>query len=191
MSTRNLTMVQFNNEIKVAQYGQWDGCPDGQGATVLDFCSNKENLDKLKERLSHVSFLEDKTEIQRLNDLLKQDDGETVKWFDTFISRDVCANILINIINSVGEVKLQNNFNFGHDGLSCEWAYLVNLDTNKLEVYYGGSTIRLRENERFYKKDSNDYGYYGIKIIQEYDLNNLPSKEDFVRRLEKCAKKRR
>lgn len=44
MGTRNLTMVQFNNEIKVAQYGQWDGEPDGQGATVLEFCSNKKIL---------------------------------------------------------------------------------------------------------------------------------------------------
>lgn len=184
MGTRNLTMVQLNNEIKVAQYGQWDGEPDGQGVTVLEFCSNKANLEKLKERLSHVSFLEDETEIQHLTELLKQDDKETIEWFDTFISRDVCANILMNIINSTGDVKLHNNFNFGYDGLCCEWAYLVNLDTNKLEVYYGGSTFCLKENERFYNKDSND-GYYGIKLIQEYDLNDLPSEEDFIKELEK------
>lgn len=131
-----------------------------------------------------MSFLKDKVEIERLKSLLKQNDEETIKWFDTFISRDVCADILTNIINSTGDVKLQNNFNFGYDGLFCEWAYLVNLDTNKLEVYCGGSTFCLKENERFYNKDSND-GYYGIKLIQEYDLNDLPSEEDFIKELEK------
>ena len=35
MGTRNLTMVISNGKTKVAQYGQWDGYPDGQGMTAL------------------------------------------------------------------------------------------------------------------------------------------------------------
>lgn len=32
MGTRNLTAVYIDGEYKVAQYGQWDGYPEGPGA---------------------------------------------------------------------------------------------------------------------------------------------------------------
>ena len=31
MGTRNLTAVYLDGQYKVAQYGQWDGYPEGQG----------------------------------------------------------------------------------------------------------------------------------------------------------------
>jgi hypothetical protein len=35
MGTRNLTVVISNNQTKVAQYGQWDGNPSGQGVNAI------------------------------------------------------------------------------------------------------------------------------------------------------------
>lgn len=55
MGTRHLTLVQHNNEMKVAQYGQWDGYPKGQGKTVLEFL-HKANMDKFKKQLAKVRF---------------------------------------------------------------------------------------------------------------------------------------
>ena len=37
METRHLTLVYKNGAFKVAQYGQWDGYPSGQGLTALKF----------------------------------------------------------------------------------------------------------------------------------------------------------
>lgn len=37
MGTRHLTAVFVDGEYKVAQYGQWDGYPEGQGLTCLEF----------------------------------------------------------------------------------------------------------------------------------------------------------
>ena len=51
MGTRNLITVTLNKKKVVAQYGQWDGYPEGQGKTVHEFLS-KVNLDKFKKQLA-------------------------------------------------------------------------------------------------------------------------------------------
>lgn len=40
MGTRGLTVVIYEWQPRVAQYGQWDHYPGGQGLTVLSFCQN-------------------------------------------------------------------------------------------------------------------------------------------------------
>lgn len=56
MGTRNLTMViDRKGEIKVAQYGQWDGYPSGQGATILEFAKDKEKMSKLEKELEKMA----------------------------------------------------------------------------------------------------------------------------------------
>jgi hypothetical protein len=183
MGTRNLTMVQSGNEIKVAQYGQWDGYPSGQGRTILNFCSKKENLEKLRAKLPQVRFL-DQTEIDKINDKLNQNDDETRRLRERFWSRDIGGKILENIITTQDKIGLVNNYSFGYESLFCEWAYCVNLDNNTLEVYSGFNKVKDCPTERFYKEDD-DGGYYGVRLIKEYDLNNLPSEEDFINELEK------
>lgn len=49
MGTRNLTAVYLDGQYKVAQYGQWDGYPEGQGITVLTFLRDKMDLELFKE----------------------------------------------------------------------------------------------------------------------------------------------
>lgn len=44
MGTRNLTCVVKNNKYVVAQYGQWDGYPTGQGQTIVEFILGNNNI---------------------------------------------------------------------------------------------------------------------------------------------------
>ena len=55
MGTRNLTMVISENKTKVAQYGQWDGYPEGQGKTILKFLKRCD-LKIFEERLKKSIF---------------------------------------------------------------------------------------------------------------------------------------
>lgn len=57
MGTRNLTAVYLDGQYKVAQYGQWDGYPEGQGITVLTFLRDKMDLELFKEALRNSSYI--------------------------------------------------------------------------------------------------------------------------------------
>ena len=116
MGTRNLTMVISNGETKVAQYGQWDGYPDGQGKTALEFLRGVD-LEKFKERLKSIHWLtkEQSEEIDKLPDWLWQK-------LHPYLSRDRGADILNLIMHGwyeSGRDKLNmtpKNFRFKRCG---------------------------------------------------------------------------
>lgn len=163
MGTRNLTMVKYNNEMKVAQYGQWDGYPTGQGQTIIDFLLKKDNIENLKENLKKVRFIDsegkDKNFIKEYQkntpEWSNEPDNRTPEqkhWFETYCDRDLGANILFNISNSEDkEILLKNCEEFLEDGLMCEWAYTLDLDNNILIVYKS-----IKEVKRYNFKDLNN-----------------------------------
>ena len=51
MGTKNLTCVYCNGAYRVAQYGQWDGYPDGQGITALTFLRDKMNIEEFTRKI--------------------------------------------------------------------------------------------------------------------------------------------
>ena len=71
MGTRHLICIFYRGEWVVAQYGQWDGYPEGQGFKLYRFLSVARNIDNLKAGLVHVYELgqEEAEEIAReIND---------------------------------------------------------------------------------------------------------------------------
>jgi hypothetical protein len=195
MGTRNLTMVIYKKETKIAQYGQWDGYPEGQGATILEFLRNKARVKKLTDKLKNVRFQtpEDEKKLQRLMDKMGCSDGwMTAKQSAEFhkacpyTSRDFGGKILEAVANSEDkEIVLVDSTSFAGDSLFCEWAYVIDLDKRKLEVYTGFNKEPLAEDERFAKipksKDSSEYT--GIRCIHKFDLDKLPTKAKFIKEL--------
>lgn len=192
MGTRNLTMVTTGGITKVAQYGQWDGYPDGQGKTIIEFLRSKENIEKLKTNLSKCRFLDeegvDKEMIEEYTKVCPKYMGdpdprtpEQLHWWNTYMARDLGGEILENIAFSEDEeIIIRDSSNFASDSLFCEWAYVVDLDANKLEVYEGFNKSTLNKNERFFDTEKEkESGYYPIKISQTFDINNLPTNEEF------------
>lgn len=207
MGTRNLTMViDRAGKLKVAQYGQWDGYPSGQGATILAFAKDKEKMAKLEKRLNSVRFY---NKNKKLLDYFDELDNKTREWSDrdnywfrALKTRDLGSSILDSIINvdlsALPEIMnkkiyLYDDNEFGQDSLFCEWAYCINLQTNKLECFMGFNQDKSKEHPRFATKQEEvdkqfsytDARYYGIVLIKEYSLSKLPSKERFIKELEK------
>ena len=48
MGTRHLIIVKNEGEVKVAQYGQWDGYPDGVGTDIVNFLHNIRDPDLME-----------------------------------------------------------------------------------------------------------------------------------------------
>src|SRR5688572_23556892 len=133
MGTRNLTMVIVNNETKVAQYGQWDGYPSGQGAIALEFLKSilklKTGLAKFKKQLAKCRFSNDNDNAER--DAFCKSIGSNDGWLTSnqsnlynqkfpFDTRDHGALILELIYKSKEkEIVLNNQSEFANDSLYC------------------------------------------------------------------------
>jgi hypothetical protein len=193
MGTRGITIVILGGEPVVAQYGQWDHYPSGQGITCLEFLQ-KGILDKLREKLKCCHFVTD-DEQKRIEEFCKSIgcengwmSGEQAKLYDEkfpYFSRNHGSNILNVIADSVDEsILLHDQRDFAYDSLFCEYGYVIDLDKNTFEVFEGFSKKPIEKSERFYKPKSKDTEYYPIRLMKSYDLNNLPTAEEFLADLE-------
>lgn len=204
MGTRNLTMVIENAKPVVAQYGQWDGYPEGQGATILEFLK-KTDIEQFKQKLKKAR-LQTEEDKKAVNDFLKSigcEDGwmndEQSKKFNAkfpYLSRNHGGEILemINDAPDDADIMLSDTTAFAGDPGFCEWAYVVNLDTNQLEVYGWDNPKAKFENtfEKLFKKEpyatqlKEDKDYEGAVVgtVMAFNLDKLPTEKQFIK---KCS----
>lgn len=192
MGTRNLTMVIKGEKPVVAQYGQWDGYPSGQGMTALKFLRSK-SLDKFKKKLELIRFAtdEDVAEVESFMKSIGVNDG----WMDMdqagkyhqaypFLTRDNGAQILQMIQDNKDPIFLTDSSDFAKDSLFCEWAYVIDLDKNTFEVYEGFNESPLEDGERFHGDKKEDSEYFPVRAIKTYSLDELPTPTQFLKDLE-------
>jgi len=188
MGTRNLIAVFMDGEYKVAQYGQWDGYPEGNGAICLTFLRDEMDENKFREQLKKVHF----ATIEELESLFEEFGADpsgsiSMENYAKFkkaypeMHRDTSAEILKMIQN--GNVRiLKNDLEFAADGLFCEWAYVIDLDNRRFEVYTGFHKEPLTEKDRFYFLKDKEYGEYsGVHLVTSWSIDDLPTNEEFVK----------
>lgn len=156
MGTRHLIVVKSNKKTKVAQYGQWDGYPEGQGVSILHFLQTS-NLSLFKRMVDGLSFYKSDKEHEGL-------DVDT----NPELSRDTSAKLL-NLIYAGSVRKVIDKEEFADDSLFCEWCYVIDLDKNTLEVYsdFGNPEIT----------------FHALTLVNSFDLQSLPSEEVFIEKL--------
>ena len=154
MGTRHFIGVRQNGVFKVAQYGQWDGYPTGQGAKVLQFLKNV-GLKQFAEKVSKCVFIDSENIRQKWISVGRSPEDtspfvsiELGNKFDAAypqLSRDTGAGILTMVMESEDGLELYDSSDFLEDGLFCEYAYIIDLDTNKLLCYSGGQSCKWGE----------------------------------------------
>jgi len=190
MGTRNLTCVVLDGEYKVAQYCQWDGYPSGQGLTILDFLTNKFHRHDFVTNLKQTRFITEEEHTALWEGFGADGSGlvslEIAKRFKANhpqLDRDMGGTVLEFIQKANEPVVLANSVDFAKDGLFCEWAYVVDLDNNVLEVYSGFGQEKLDEGARF-GNAINENGYSAVGLVKTYPLDDLPDAETFLKDLE-------
>ncbi|MFN6965166.1 MAG: hypothetical protein ACK4S4_15580 [Pyrinomonadaceae bacterium] len=148
MGTRGLTCVVVDGEFKVAQYGQWDHYPEGQGKTIAEFMQKIYDDGRLDEfraavrECRRITPKEHKARWERVvgkpipeSGLVLMDDADKFRKVYPELDRDAGGEILDLVMNGARDLQLE--VEFAADSLFCEWAYVVDLDNEMIEVYAG------------------------------------------------------
>lgn len=186
MGTRHLIAVQKNGEYKIAQYGQWDGYPSGQGVRVLQFLRDMD-AEVFKRNLDTTRFIDEDELTERWRDVGADDSGfVSLDISDKFRakypenSRDTGAGILDLVAEKQG-LGLYNHIDFAQDSLFCEWAYVVDLDNNTFEVFEGFNRHEVTEGRFAGPKESgHDKSYGPVRLAHRWPLGSLPTDEAFL-----------
>lgn len=188
MGTRHLIAVQIDGEYKIAQYGQWDGYPSGQGTSVLAFISkvmaDTAALEAFKSKLRALSWADlDKAQIE-LDKV-----GASLFWANyPWLSRDCGSDVLGMVLESGAPMALKNSTDFAMDSLYCEWAYVIDFDSNTFEVFKGFNKApasgRFAGPVQVGNEGPGTEGYGPVQHAMTYPLDQLPSEEEFLSALE-------
>lgn len=189
MGTRNLTAVFIDGKYRVAQYGQWDGYPEGQGMIALHFIRDKMEEEKFKSAVRNSSFIGQKDLLSIYDKYGVDEDGfikldDAARMYDEYpeLSRDIGAKILEIIQNNPDGLKLKNNIEFAADSLYCKWAWVIDFDRRTFEAYEGfNQDIPLKEDDRFSFLNGNcRNGYFPVRKVAQWKLDNLPDDKEFL-----------
>lgn len=156
MGTRGLTVVISGGKNVIAQYGQWDHYPEGQGLDALAFLRDTSAVDRLRENIPRITE-ETPSYHEEIRELCT---STGVEWQEIApqLSRDMGAGILNFVADTPeGPIYLRDDSDFAQDTLMCEGVFEVDLDKNTF---------------RFYRPE----WFEG----PTYSLDNLPTPEVFV-----------
>lgn len=156
-------------------YNHWDSYPSGLGIDIVK-AIQKAGIEELRNGFDKIVLVNEdiKPTPEQIEKLKKYADTDVSsrnleEWY--VLLRNLQGDILANIEAGY----MIDSHDFMVDSLFCEWAYIVNLDTNKLEVYEGFQELP-HEKGRYAVVNAKD-GYFPCALIREFDLDKV-SEED-------------
>ncbi|RDL30818.1 uncharacterized protein BP5553_10163 [Venustampulla echinocandica] len=204
----SLVCVFCDGRFKVAQYTKLDESPDGQGSVVWKFFQDRADIRRLRKGLEYIRILSRDRHQQRKSidkDLCKvgdivwdgnigsvpdrenttQSEGHyqgdmSTERDEPSLRDDIGAGILELIAQATIDkpVNLFRDLDFANSP-DCKWAYVINLDTEMLEVFQGQLPKDWPGTERFQNVGGENNSV--PVFIKSFHLINLPrTREEFV-----------
>lgn len=179
MGTRGLFGFRYAGKDYLT-YNAMDSYPSGLGVVVARFIQNRlvtldgqlsKATSKIKAKIAKIVLIDvDKRPTPEQIKKLKKYADLTVSeqsYTDWYCLLRKCQGDLAKIIASG---VMNDNSSFAADSLFCEWAYVINFDTDKLEVYKGFQR-KPHKKGRYasMKVEPNNCGnmYYPIALIKQ------------------------
>ena len=137
MGTRHRqAVIAKNGELKIQQYGQWDGYPDGQGKSILNYLRNG-NLEKYQENLEKIPLI-NKKQVDEVN----KDKDWNQKY--PYLSRECGSNIHQMIED--GKVKFVQHTSLKECNQWCEGFYTIDFKKGVFVTEYRDNIVKLKLN---------------------------------------------
>lgn len=170
MGTRGCYGLRMNGIDKLT-YNHHDSYPDWLGSNMVEFIQST-TIEEMKDIFEKIVLVQEGADMPS--------DSELVEWkltglvgsekFDWYSFLREYQGDLSYYKEKRAKYMIDNN-NFIKQSLFCEWAYIVNLDEEVLEVYKGFQESP--SNSRYGDKKT-DNSYYPCKLIATYPLLNIP-----------------
>lgn len=190
MGTRGAYGFRINNTDKVT-YNHYDSYPDELGRNVMNYIS-KTDLTAMKEVAVDIQLVEWRSTpspnlIRRYRE-----------YADLSVSRQKYQDWYCLLRKAQGDMFAFHNGlqhmsdyrEFLADSLFCEWAYILNLDTERLECYTGFNKNPSAEGRYASQSIESNNGYYGIALLKEIALPDITEGciDVYVSELEKLGR---
>lgn len=190
MGTRGAYGFRINNIDKVT-YNHYDSYPDELGRNVMKYIS-KTPLAALKEVAAGIQLVErSSTPSQKL--ILKYK-----KYADLGVAEGKYEDWYCLLRKAQGDLfafhrglkHMPDYSEFLADSLFCEWAYILNLDTERLESYTGFNKNRSAKGRYASQSIERNSGYYGVALLKEIALPDITEGgiDAYVSELEKLGR---
>jgi hypothetical protein len=193
MGTRGAFGFRMDGQDKV-MYNHFDSYPEGLGVDVLDFL-NTHDVNDMRTVFPLIKLVrdgdtptpEEKLACQQWTDLnvSSQSDDD---WY--CLLRDAQGDLSAFV--DKGLRFMIDSQTFLGDSLFCEWAYIINLDENVLEIYEGFNTVKDAPGRYSMIAEEKGSGetFYGVKLIDAipFYIAATMSKEQFCAVIKKLSR---
>jgi len=172
------------NDVEKVTFNHSHSYPGGLGNDILNYINAVTDFGELRVQVSDMKLVGKKkptrTQIKKCEvadtinlDVGKQSDND---WMCLLNKAQGVPSKLIEIGLMIDTKDLLIN------SFMCEWAYIINLDTNELEVYKGVNAHPSGSGRYANKQSDMGYSipYYGVNLIKKFNFNELPDKFDDV-----------
>lgn len=181
MGTRGAVGFRTNKQDKIT-YNHFDSYPSGLGQDVLDFI-RRHSLEEIKTAAQNIQL------IQKNSIPTEEQIRECMPWTNLSVSNQSTSDWYCLLREAQGNLDayidglkyMTDNQSFLLDSLFCEYAYIINVDTNQLE-FYSGFNKKSRERKGRYAnirpEDSRPDSYYGVALLWKIPLTMIMEASD-------------
>lgn len=180
MGTRGLYGFRKNGVDKTT-YNHFDSYPDWLGNEVVKFCKETsiEEMNEIFDRIVLVKEM-DKPTVEQIS--------ECIEYYNESVSTKSVEDWYCLLRKAQGDLNVYrrglkymiDNHSFIEDSLFCEYAYIINLDTNCLEFWVGFQKEPCEDNRYGTETHDNMDKYYPCKMVAYYPLDTKKSQQEII-----------